>query len=141
MESSVAGLDCTQLQRESFVFGLTANARENAGRNIGIRLYECLIKMKNIESYFIHFPRFYKKKKTSTQIRDLRHVPHLHPQALENSNIFFLFLFLYGLPVPHSRSSTQSWGSVPPSIVETRDQNSQGSPLLFLNRKLGYFCA
>ena len=40
----------------------------------------------------------------------------------------------------HSCSSTQSWGSVLPSIVETRDQNSRGCPLLFSNRDLGSFC-
>ena len=32
-------------------------------------------------------------------------------------------------------------GSVLPSIVETRDQNSLGCPLLFSNRNLGSFCA
>ena len=36
---------------------------------------------------------------------------------------------------------TQSWGSVLPSIVETRDQNSRGCPLLFSNRNLGSLCA
>ena len=35
----------------------------------------------------------------------------------------------------------QSWGSVLPSIVEMRDQNSRGRPLLFSNRNLGSFCA
>ena len=45
------------------------------------------------------------------------------------------------LRVQHSCSSTQSWGSVLPSIVETRDQNSQGCPLLFSNRNLGFLCA
>ena len=32
-------------------------------------------------------------------------------------------------------------GSVLPSIVETRDHNSLGCPLLFSNRNLGPFCA
>ena len=41
----------------------------------------------------------------------------------------------------HSCSSTRSWGSVLPSIVEMRDQNSRGCPLLFSNRNLGSFCA
>ena len=41
----------------------------------------------------------------------------------------------------HSCSSTQSWGSALLSIVETRDQNSRGCPLLFSNRNLGPFCA
>ena len=41
----------------------------------------------------------------------------------------------------HSGSSTQSGGSVLPSIVEKRDQNSRGCPLLFSNRNLGSFCA
>ena len=45
------------------------------------------------------------------------------------------------LRVQHSCSSTQSWGSVLPSIVEMRDQNSRGCPLLFSNRNLGSFCA
>ena len=35
----------------------------------------------------------------------------------------------------------QSWGSLLPSIVETRDQNSRGCPLLFSNRNLGSLCA
>ena len=60
---------------------------------------------------------------------------------------FFFFFFFFDcmfyqlLHVPHSSSSTQSWGSVLPSIVETRDQNSRGCPLLFSNRNLGSFCA
>ena len=57
--------------------------------------------------------------------------------------VFFLLLFFncmfYQLLCVqlHSCSSTQSWGSVLPSIVETRDQNSRGCPLLFSNRNLG----
>ena len=56
---------------------------------------------------------------------------------------FFIFncMFYQLLCVQHSCSSTQSWGSVLPSIVETRDQNSRGCPLLFSNRNLGSFCA
>ena len=52
--------------------------------------------------------------------------------------LFFVFncMFYQLLVVPHSSSSTQSWGS-----VETRDQNSQGCPLLFSSRNLGSFCA
>ena len=40
--------------------------------------------------------------------------------------IFFLLncMFYQLLRVQHSCSFTQSWGSVLPSIVETRDQNS-----------------
>ena len=58
-------------------------------------------------------------------------------------NFFFFFncMFYQLLRVQHSCSSTQSWGSVLPSIVETRDQNSRGCPLFFLNRNLGSFCA
>ena len=37
----------------------------------------------------------------------------------------FLGVFYQSLRVQHSCSSTQSWGSVLPSIVEMRDQNSQ----------------
>ena len=48
--------------------------------------------------------------------------------------VFFNCIFYQLLRVQHSCSSTQSWGSVLPSIVETRDQNSRGCPLLFLNR-------
>ena len=44
---------------------------------------------------------------------------------------FFICMFYQVLGVPHSSSSTPTWGSVLPSIVETRDQNSQGCPLLF----------
>ena len=60
---------------------------------------------------------------------------------------FFFFFFFFNcmfyqlLRVQHSCSSTQSWGSVLPSIVEARNQNSQGCPLLFSNRNLGSFCA
>ena len=50
-------------------------------------------------------------------------------------------MFYQLLHVQHSCSSTQSWGSVLPSIVEARDQNSQGYPLLFSNGNLGSFCA
>ena len=53
--------------------------------------------------------------------------------------LFFVCLFYHFLRVPHSSSSTESWGSVLPSIVETRDQNSRGCPLLFSNRNLGSF--
>ena len=57
--------------------------------------------------------------------------------------IFFLFDFTFYqlLCVQHSCSSTQSWGSVLPSIVEMRDQNSRSCHLLFSNRNLGFFCA
>ena len=61
---------------------------------------------------------------------------HLKPREL-----FFYCMFYQLLRVQHSCSSTQSWGSVLPSIVETRDQNSRGCPLLFSNRNLGSFCA
>ena len=59
---------------------------------------------------------------------------------------FFFFclfncMFYQLLRVQQSCSSTQSWGIVPPSIVERRDQNSWGCPLFFLNRNLGSFCA
>ena len=47
---------------------------------------------------------------------------------------FFNCMFYQLLCVQHSCSSTQSWGSVLPSIVETRDKNSRGCPLLFSNR-------
>ena len=50
-------------------------------------------------------------------------------------------MFYQLLRVQHSCSSTQSWGSVLPSIVETRDQNSRGCPRFFSNRNLGSFCA
>ena len=57
-------------------------------------------------------------------------------------NLFFFNCKFYQLLcVPHSCSSTQPWGSVLPSIVEKRDQNSRGCPLLFSNRNLGPFCA
>ena len=54
--------------------------------------------------------------------------------------IIFLYCMFYQLLcVQHSCSSTQSWGSVLQSIVETRDQNSWGCPLPFTNRNLGSF--
>ena len=61
----------------------------------------------------------------------------------EDLSFFFFFncMFYQLLRVQHICSSTQSWGSVLPSIVETRDQNSRGCPLLFSNRNLGSFCA
>ena len=55
--------------------------------------------------------------------------------------VFFNCMFYQLLCVQHSRSSTQSLDSVLPSIVETRDQNSRGCPLLFSYRNLGSFCA
>ena len=54
---------------------------------------------------------------------------------------FFNCMFYQFTCSAYSCSSTQSWGSVLPSIVETRDQNSRGCPLLFSNRNLGFFCA
>ena len=64
-------------------------------------------------------------------------------QELKYFLLFFFFncMFYQLLRVQHSCSSTQSWGSVLPSIVEARDQNSRGCPLLFSNRNLGSFCA
>ena len=47
---------------------------------------------------------------------------------------FCMCMFYQFLCVPHSCSSTQSWGIVLPFIVETRGQNSRGCPLLFLFR-------
>ena len=62
-----------------------------------------------------------------------------------NGQPFFFFfsnwMFYQLRHVQHSCSSTQSWGSVLPSIVETRNQNSRGCPLLFSNRNLGSCCA
>ena len=52
----------------------------------------------------------------------------------------FNCMFYQLLRVQHSFSPTQSWGSVLPFIVETRDQNSRDCPLLFSNRNLGFFC-
>ena len=63
------------------------------------------------------------------------------------SNVFFFSFFLNCMFYQllrvqlHSCSSTQSWGSVLPSIVKRRDQNSWGCPLLFSNRNQGSFCA
>ena len=65
-------------------------------------------------------------------------------KAMSRDSYFFFFfncMFYQLLHVQHSWSSTQSWGSVLPSIVETRDRNSRGYPLLFSNRNLGSFCA
>ena len=57
-------------------------------------------------------------------------------------NIFFLNCMFYQLlHDQHSCSSTQSWGSVLPSIDEMRDESSRGCPLLFSNRSLESFCA
>ena len=42
---------------------------------------------------------------------------------------FFTCMFYQLLRVQYSCSSTQSWGSVLPSIVEMRDQNSRGRPM------------
>ena len=68
-----------------------------------------------------------------------------HPQRRVGSVIHIFFfcicMFYQVLGVPQSSSSTQTWGSVLPSIVETRDQNFRGCPLLFSNRNLGSFCA
>ena len=56
-----------------------------------------------------------------------------------NIRISPFYIFYELLCVQHSCSSTQSWGSVLPSIVETRDQNSRECPLLFSKRTLGSF--
>ena len=48
-------------------------------------------------------------------------------------------MIVRAIRVQHSCSSAQSWGSVLPSIAETRDQNSWGCPLLFSKRTLGSF--
>ena len=64
------------------------------------------------------------------------------PNIMSHRFCFYNCMFNQLLHVQlHSCSSTQSLGSVLPSIVETRDQNSWGCPLLFSNRNLGSFCA
>ena len=63
-----------------------------------------------------------------------------HQGYTPNYSFFCNCMFYQLLRVQHSSSSTQSWGSVLPSIVETRDQNFRGCPLLFSDRNLGYFC-
>ena len=67
-----------------------------------------------------------------TTLREDVKIPH---QFSSFNCTFYQFL-----RVQHSCYSTQSWGSVQPSIVEARDQSSRGCPLLFLNRNLGFFC-
>ena len=54
---------------------------------------------------------------------------------------YFNCMFYQLLHVQQSCSFTQFWDGVLPSIVETRDQNSWGRLLLFLNRNLVSFCA
>ena len=46
--------------------------------------------------------------------------------------LVYVYMFYQLLHVQHGCSSTQSWGNILSSIVETRDQNSRGCPLLFL---------
>ena len=70
-------------------------------------------------------------------VRDIADASVYDCKFKKNNNCMFYQL----LCVQHSCSSTQSWGSILPSIVETRDQNSRGCPLLFSNRILGSFCA
>ena len=79
----------------------------------------------------------------TTPVRDgLRYNTSTPGSRSVQIGLFFFLLYVYQLlRVQHSCSSTQSWGSVLPSIVETRDQNSRGCPLLFSNRNLGSFCA
>ena len=54
-------------------------------------------------------------------------------QTVQLEFFFFFFngMFYQLLCVQHSCSSTQSWGSVLPSIVEMRNQNSRGCPFSF----------
>ena len=90
-----------------------------------------------------------KDNRPNTQVRfhmGMRQAPFyrgVHTAQWKPVDFFFFFncMFYQLLHVQHSCSSTQSRGSVLPSIVETRDQNSRGCPLLFSNRNLGSFCA
>ena len=67
---------------------------------------------------------------------------HMRLRKVHQMILFFINCMFYQLlRVQHSCSSTQFWDSVLPSIVEMRDQNSRGCPLLFSNRNLGSFCA
>ena len=56
-----------------------------------------------------------------------------HVLPIPSKKIFFFFncMFYQLLRVQHSCTSTQSSGSVLPSIVETRDQNSRVAPFSF----------
>ena len=65
----------------------------------------------------------------------------LWTHVFPTGTFFFNCMFFQLLRVQHSCSSTQSWDSVLPPIVETRDQNSRGCPLLFSKRILGSICA
>ena len=64
------------------------------------------------------------------------HSRHIQYQQIDS---FLNCMFYQLLCVQHSCSLTQSWGSILPSIVEMRDQNSRGCLLLFSNRNLGSF--
>ena len=75
-----------------------------------------------------------KKKPTKEEARSWLSNPSIMTEAL-----FFNRMFYQLLRVQHIIIC--SWGSVLPSIVETRDQNSWGCPLLFSNRNLRSFCA
>ena len=84
---------------------------------------------------------------TSLQRVYILHVLKLHILAYSNKLFGILFFFFNCMFYQlirvqlHSCSSTQSWGSVLPSIVESRDQNSRVCPLLISKRNLGSFCA
>ena len=58
---------------------------------------------------------------------------------INHRGFFFNCMFYQLLCVQHSCSSTQSWGSLLPSIVETRDQNFRDCPLLFSNGNRDFF--
>ena len=77
--------------------------------------------------------------KTSLQLCPNEHVHRVTGATIMYFFFTCMFYQLHG--VQHSCSSTQSWGNVLQSIVETRDQNSRGCPLLFSNMILGSFCA
>ena len=95
-----------------------------------------------VEAYLKANP---KKKRPDDEIKELNEKNKITTDMVITNESeryiynFFNCMFYQLHCVPHSSSSTQSWGSVLPSIVETRDQNSRGCPLLFPNRNLGSF--
>ena len=73
--------------------------------------------------------------------RSADQLPQVRGGCKESGQGVLYCMFYQLLGVQLSCSSTQSWGSVLPSIVGMGDPNSRSCPLLFSNRNLGSFYA
>ena len=130
-------------RREGIVFSLVKSNHYKFPKN---PYYRCMLAWNHLP---VHISLLESKESFTTAVKGMVQNPYIKvlKHLIQVSMCYYIIFFFFNcmfhqlLCVQHICSSTQSWGSVLPSIVETGDQNSRGCPLLFSNRNLGSFCA